>query len=159
MLVSTGQGAYTHKTTCLFKLKGSVSERFNLSRVEDDYLISLAPHMSDVVVKIATEDLKDAVSKTQKEYKEAGFFGQLKVQLFGNWFCEQVDTDSGYIKVGCSANRAVQINLPITLPVTEYPYEPFGRPKPHHTSKQANILVEHADLQEALSWCDNHINK
>jgi len=160
MLMKTATGEILSNTTSFpFKLKGSVTTRADVARFGDEYVFRLEPDLSQKIVQIKADELQAKIDETQAEYNECSFWQQIKMTMRGRWFAEEVDTSAGYIKVGCPARDTVQMNLPITLPVTEYPYDPLGKPKPHETSRQANILVASDALQKALRWCDLHQNE
>ena len=158
MRTATGE-VITNTTSFPFKLKGSVTERVNVARVGEEYIFCLEPDPARKVVHIEAGNLRAKIDKTQDRYGECGRWQRLRMSLAGRWFCEEVDTSAGYIKVGCPAKDVVQMNLPITLTVTEYLYDPISKPRPHVTSGQANILVSLENLQKALHWCDAHQNE
>ena len=157
MRTATGE-ILTNSTSFPFKLAGSLTERVAVARLGQEYVFHLEPDPSRKTVQIDADALRAKIDKTQASYAKCGFWRRLQLNMTGRWFAEEVDTNAGFIKVGCTAKGAVQMALPITLPVTEYLYDPLGKPRPQATRKQANILVNLDDLQKALGWCDIHAN-
>lgn len=146
-------------TSFPFKLRGSQTERVTVARLEDEYIFKLNPDPDKTVIQISAESLREKVGKTQAKYDACGFWKRLGMSLAEKWYSEKIDTNVGYIKVGCPSKKTVQINLPITLPTTEYPYDPIRAPKPYSVSQQANILISLSSFKEALEWCDEHANE